>query len=202
MSQSKPIIVGFAGRAGAGKSTFAKKVKDVLDRRLMSVIGYNPLDHRAVSVDSFAQPIRDALRQLHIEKEHPLYRSMAQDIGARCRQHDKDHFVKLMQKRISFVSWRHMKEPARVILIDDCRHLNEFDILDHLFFIERPEHLVHQLTNEQRAHESEHYAVIGPSNWPYEYRNKAIVIDNVPDKPLDSNVKAVADIIWTTLHGE
>lgn len=199
-----PLIVGFSGRAGAGKTTIAGMVwKDLMDRFHRSWVGSIPQADGFtrpaywVGQDSFAAPIKRALRELGVEKGDPLYRSLAQNLGAKCRAANPDHFVDLLLERLTRGSHYYANgTPSSVLLIDDARHFNEFHILDLHFHVSRPEELLAPLTREETTHESEMLAVMGPQTWPNEYRDRVIEVDNHPLTPLETTCKKIANQIW------
>jgi hypothetical protein len=67
--------------------------------------------------DSFAAPIRWALQELGIKTPYP--RRLMQHLGAVLREHDEDHFVKLLEERNPGLEYRGL-------IIDDLRFENEF----------------------------------------------------------------------------
>lgn len=100
--------IAIAGKMKSGKSTLAEalEVEYSLDR------------------DSFADPIRQALAILGIEKGHPLYRPGAQYIGTDLvRDYDRTWWVNLLAAR-------HPTQSAldrSGMLIDDVRFPNELE---------------------------------------------------------------------------
>lgn len=81
----KPIIIGIAGFAKAGKSTFAARLVDHLARR-----------HLGAEIVPFAQPLKRGLSCMGIDKdaEPELYRCAAQFIGTDIvRKRRPDHWV-------------------------------------------------------------------------------------------------------------
>ena len=82
---------------------------------------------------SFADPIRQALQELGIEKDRDpdLYRSGAQYIGTDlCRAYDPNWWVKQMKRRVNSAGgiYQHL-------IIDDMRFENEHDYCDNAGFL-------------------------------------------------------------------
>lgn len=116
---NKPYVIGLRGVAGAGKTTVSAKLQTALN-----------LPGRMPILLSMASPIRSALSSLGVHKGDPLYRELAQTLGARCRASDPDFFVKLAQHRIEST-----KGDNQVIIMDDIRYPNEEPLCDITFFI-------------------------------------------------------------------
>lgn len=114
--QKRTKVIGFYGVAQAGKSTAAQFAAQWFRDR-----GYN------VQLRSFAGPLKDGLKEMGIEKDtHPdLYREAAQFMGTEvCRKYDSDWWINQMSDKVDKAS------EGTIIIIDDCRFMNEFDYLD------------------------------------------------------------------------
>lgn len=116
-------IILLAGQAGVGKTTAAKVIACEAFNR-----GFIPI------LESFAKPIKEeAAAKGYTKEEFPEeYRKYCQNRGAVARQESPDHWVSLMKERISKYLIeekealnKNSKYWEKVIIIDDCRYLNE-----------------------------------------------------------------------------
>jgi len=106
--------IAISGKMKSGKTTLAWHLERAFARE----------GNYSSKTCSFADPIRQALRELGIEKAaHPeLYRKGAQYIGTElCRAYDPDWWVKRMAVRT------YRMPLAEPVIIDDMRFQNEYD---------------------------------------------------------------------------
>jgi hypothetical protein len=106
--------IAISGKMKSGKTTLAWHLERAFARE----------GNYSSKTCSFADPIRQALRELGIEKAaHPeLYRKGAQYIGTElCRTYDPNWWVKRMAARTDRMP---LAEP---VIIDDMRFQNEYD---------------------------------------------------------------------------
>lgn len=147
-------IIAFAGVAGAGKSTAKEAVVAHLLRHHSGKYAYK------IRTESFAAPIRNSLATLGVTKErdYQLYRNLATQIGATCRQHNPNFFVDQMHDRLSTLK-RHGVE---VVVIDDMRYANEIESLTKdwdadTVFIRIPDSRLEVLGEAAAAQGLDHY---------------------------------------------
>lgn len=141
-------VIGFFGVATSGKSTAAHYAAQ----------WFRDKGHPA-QVRSFAGPLKDGLKEMGIEKDtYPiLYRQAAQYMGTEiCREYDENWWVNQMRNRIDSLP------DGSVVLIDDCRFMNEFEYLKEigatLIFVSPGERV--DITTPVYSHDSEKIAVI------------------------------------------
>lgn len=144
-------LVGFAGRAGSGKTLAAALMA-------IELIG----DGYPVKLDAFAVPIkrrvREEERRDHIDKKAD--RAFMQRYGAAMRGGDPALFIKDLIRRNNMDShlWGHFAdhwEPADFLIIDDVRYPNEAEFICRrgvLVFVDGSHA---PLSGEEAAHESE-----------------------------------------------
>ena len=119
-------IILLAGQAGVGKSTAAKVLaKEAFERGFVPVL------------ESFAKPIKEeALAKGYDKAKFPRkYRGFCQSLGEIARQENPDHWVGLMKDRLNKIIITEKEELnkgskywERVVIIDDCRYLNEVNL--------------------------------------------------------------------------
>ena len=116
-------MIIIAGQAGVGKSTLAKLIAEEVFR-----IGQVPV------LLSFAGPLKEeAKRRGYSKEDNPeKYREYCQEIGNARREEEPDYWVEKFDKELQKVLAREnkdIKEGAkyweRVIIVDDCRYVNE-----------------------------------------------------------------------------
>jgi GTPase SAR1 family protein len=119
-------IILLAGQAGVGKSTAARVLAEEAFER-----GFVPV------LESFAKPIKEeAMERGYDKAKFPRkYRGFCQSLGEIARQENPDHWVDLMQDRINKILITEREELnkgkkywERVVIIDDCRYLNEVNL--------------------------------------------------------------------------
>ena len=150
---SKMLVVGLTGAAGAGKDTFAKRLKQHLGM------------HASVSIFSFADPLRAMLNELthdfkYLERrdnretetlwgmEGASYRQLMQTLGTEWGRNliHEQLWVRHMSRRISHRA--HMwetggREYSVVVIIPDVRFANEAEFIKNtdggqIIHIDRP----------------------------------------------------------------
>jgi energy-coupling factor transporter ATP-binding protein EcfA2 len=140
-------LVGFTGRSGSGKTTIAEAVQRLLH------------DRRAAPM-KFADPLVAMLGAIGIRKGgHPQFRTLAQIIGQRIRDHDPDFFVDLLLADVSALTF------PRVALIDDVRYANEAAACDLVVKLVTTRDC--GLTAEQMLHRSEREWELVPAQMQY-----------------------------------
>ena len=103
--------VAFSGKLKSGKSTIAEKLYDT---------------NQPAIIASFAGPLKSALAILGIVKGHPLYRPVAQHVGADIvRDYDPDWWVNVMDS--NFHQIERSATPRTLFIIDDVRFQNELE---------------------------------------------------------------------------
>lgn len=140
------LVIGLRGLSGAGKSTIAQEICNVLNSRHTQF----PESPRA-TVLSFAGPIKAALRTLGITKEGTpeLYRELAQTVGQRARDANPNHWVELFGRRL-------LETDQEVVVVDDVRYPNE-DPCCHFSFMLDPHGFDVNDLGDRANHESETY---------------------------------------------
>jgi hypothetical protein len=129
-----PIIIGIAGFAKAGKSTFAARLVERLAK-----------DHLGAEIVPFAGPLKRGLAEMGIKKDESpdLYRIAAQRIGTDIvRRENPDHWVDLFERyvrnaprviRLEETADNGAKATYRdVIIADDVRFENEVSAIRRL----------------------------------------------------------------------
>lgn len=112
--------VALTGRMGAGKTTFAD----------MLVWKACPSYARILK---FAQPIYDVLKVFHREQKH---RAFMQAMGDIARMHLGDEiFMELFMSAYYEALQESAVFPTALILCDDCRFRQEYDLLKELGFL-------------------------------------------------------------------
>jgi len=116
-------MILIAGQAGVGKTTLAHLIaKEVFDGGQIPVLL------------SFAGSLKaEAARKGYTKEEFPdKYREYCQSIGASKRVEDEDYWVKVLDKSVQENIRKETEDMEnsskfweRVIIIDDCRYLNE-----------------------------------------------------------------------------
>lgn len=136
---TKPLVIGFMGYAGVGKTSASRIFQSIA-----------PDD---IEIVSFAGPLKKAVQELFLLEDHQLYgtkaqkeaidprwckspRQLLQIIGTACLRDmiDPQFHVKRMARFIR-------ASTSKVIIIDDIRFEDEADLVNHFgqsFLIERP----------------------------------------------------------------
>lgn len=125
------MIIGFRGLIGVGKSTTAKALIKELNNKInkeKSNLLNNYIEEYQLM--SFADPIKWGLKALGVTKEDnpDLYRELAQQIGGRLREHDPDHWIKQLARRLKREDGEE-NTFLNNIIIDDVRHENEVEFI-------------------------------------------------------------------------
>src|SRR6476469_3845333 len=110
--------IALSGKMKSGKSTLARQLNQTYNNS---------------TILSFADPIRNALKELGITKDQhsDLYRAGAQYIGTDlCRAYDPNWWVKQMKRRVVSYSGIYPH-----LFIDDMRFENEYDYCDRAGFL-------------------------------------------------------------------
>lgn len=124
---TQPTLIGFSGKAGAGKTTVAEAIVE----RAMSIkiAMADPLTHMVISVLEIADiPIDKVIHYLHEGKDEtiPLFGQSTRDMkrawGDQMREKNPDIFVRLAEAQIEYYRER---LPGIPVLIDDIRMQNE-----------------------------------------------------------------------------
>lgn len=145
----EPLLVGFAGRAFAGKTTSAIILSNTIRQRKpgVSVLGA-----------SMAERLKAAADLLGIRKtEHPdIYRTFCQFVGTDLlRNHDPDWHVSLV--RTDLRARCPPSDIPSVVIFDDIRFDNEREFIESqngiLFLVDRPGGPT--LPTEESSHSSE-----------------------------------------------
>ena len=88
-------------------------------------------------LENFAKPIKEEAKEKGYDKgKYPRkYRKYCQDRGATARIGDPDHWVNLMKERLNGIREEESRDLntrkrywERVIIVDDCRYLNELGL--------------------------------------------------------------------------
>ncbi len=150
-------MVMFGGRARVGKTTIAKMVAEFAYH-----LGFKPV------FLPFAGPIKDDAEERGYtkDKDSTEYRNYCQAIGAEKRKEDSDYWVNRWSQKIKEIInleaediERGEKYWERVILVDDCRYLNEvakgrdFDAIQ--IFVANGDREIDEQDADWRYHESE-----------------------------------------------
>ena len=150
----------FSGKARVGKTHAANLIAE-----LAFADGLRPV------FLPFAKPIKDKAREEGYTKEsNPQeYRSYCQLMGETARGIDPDHWIK--QWQLEFESYQDKESDLiredkkyweHLIIVDDCRYLNEISLCKelnaHLCFIAHGPRKLEDHNGEWRSHESEDWA--------------------------------------------
>jgi adenylate kinase family enzyme len=150
------LMVCFAGRSGSGKTTLAREVG-----KKIAAAGFS-----YPYLVSFAKPLKRILSPL--DKTHPHFRQIAQNVGDYCRHIHEDCFVEDLIERIQG------HEVPSVSLVDDCRRMNEASAADIVFKLttSRP----NALNVAEQLHVSE-------TEWERVWATENFITDNESDIP-------------------
>jgi hypothetical protein len=155
------IVIMLGGKARVGKTTAANILKVIAEN-----MGMRPV------IVPFAKAIKDEATKLGLSKDTKpdLYRAFCQDLGERKRKENPDHWVnafnqvfeKLAKEENEALESTDKKYKERVVIIDDCRYLNEVaygrKIGAKQVFIAHGSREIEDLNGEWRQHESEDMA--------------------------------------------
>lgn len=131
----KLIVVNLLGNEGVGKSTISNMLKVTLGTKVDAVIQLSFADplRRAVLADEEAQNIVASELLKSQKAKQSGYRQKLLDKGAELRSNDPNYFVDKMRETIKYytrLGQRIQPDFVLVIILDDCRFLNEFLMLD------------------------------------------------------------------------
>jgi len=131
----KLIVVNLLGNEGVGKSTISNMLKVTLGTKVDAVVQLSFADplRRAVLADEEAQNIVAAELLKSQKAKQSGYRQKLLDKGAELRSNAPNYFVDKMRETIkcyTILGQRIHPDFVLVIILDDCRFLNEFLMLD------------------------------------------------------------------------
>lgn len=141
------VVVGLCGVAGAGKTTVAHALAEIIEKDQWWIGG-------PARLISFAGPLKEGLQKMGVTKSHRLYRDWAQKIGAGFRAANPDHWVNIFKEQVGA-----MGDDYATVIVDDVRYANEAALCDIVIKIVPDHNKVAVLTPEQAAHESEQFAL-------------------------------------------
>jgi uridine kinase len=146
-------IIAFAGRAGVGKTTIVRELM-----RLLYEAEYFPI------YIPFAKELKEEAKELGFDKEtNPQeYRKHCQELGAMKRKQNPDYWIERWEEHVEkAVSEENSSASShkRVILVDDCRYLNETERIKNrggkVIFVSGGNRTLADDTAAWRTHESE-----------------------------------------------
>ena len=131
----KLIVVNLLGNEGVGKSTISNMLKVTLGTKVAAVVQLSFADplRRAVLADEEAQNIVAAELLKSQKAKQSGYRQKLLDKGAELRSNAPNYFVDKMRETIKCytkLGQRIHPDFVLVIILDDCRFLSEFLMLD------------------------------------------------------------------------
>lgn len=155
------MVIMLAGQARVGKTTLAKWLSEYLYHK-----GYYPV------ILPFAGMLKEEVAAMGLTKENnPIeYREMCQKIGSSKRAEDPDYWVNKFRERAAKIKdediIRLEDSPKtwaeKVVLVDDCRYLNEIALGNELnalkIFISKGKRELEDAQADWRQHESEEMA--------------------------------------------
>lgn len=109
------MILGLAGRAGAGKSTIAIEIRDE--------------QHPGAKIISFAEELKEIARKLGITGKSTKARIFYQTLGAAARAYDPDVWIKTTIKRHAEAIVNAMVNDSELLIFDDVRYENEVSFI-------------------------------------------------------------------------
>ena len=122
------LVVGLAGYSQAGKSEAAKALRHAQHDTTSPI-----LPDAVFKICSFASPLKIAATALGLGAEtphHAMRRDLLQTMGARCRKHDLDWFIKVMSASLDSIAMKCVTdEQDYIVLIDDVRYPNEVKMI-------------------------------------------------------------------------
>lgn len=122
-------IIAFTGKKGHGKSTACNKLKEIYGDR---IIRLNFKDGLIDEMKSKLSPVLNDLSNYYdksteelFEEKPPVMRRLMQFIGTEVyREMDEDYWVSKWRVQAS-----HYDETNRIIVVDDVRFKNEFEVI-------------------------------------------------------------------------
>lgn len=114
-AKTRPLLIGIAGKAGSGKSTFAAYLADALSETTEGI--------DQTCIYSFASPIKKMLAVLGVYKGDPDFRRMAQTLGTEWGRDliDGNIWVNAAREYVEAAPW--------IVIIDDVRFENEAEFI-------------------------------------------------------------------------
>lgn len=109
---SKPLVILISGRAGVGKSTFARLLKSEFEKKELGI---------GISINSLALGVKaSALNYFGWDKKKDVKgRKLLQSIGYIGREYDEDVWVQFLLSHLGYIYF------PNIIIIDDWRFPNE-----------------------------------------------------------------------------
>lgn len=131
----KLIVVNLLGNEGVGKSTISNMLKVTLGTEVDAVVQLSFADplRCAILMDEDAQNTAPSELLKSQKAKQSGYRQKLLDKGAALRSNDPNYFVDKMRETIKYytrLGQRIHPDFVLVIVLDDCRFLNEFLMLD------------------------------------------------------------------------
>ena len=131
----KLIVVNLLGNEGVGKSAISNMLKVTLGTKVDAVIQLSFADplRRAVLAAEEAQNIVASELLKSQKAKQSGYRQKLLDKGAELRSNAPNYFVDMLRETIKYytrLGQRIHPDFVLVIILDDCRFLNEFLMLD------------------------------------------------------------------------
>lgn len=183
-------MILITGRARVGKTTIAKLIAEQVFR-----IGKIPV------LMSFASPIKEEAERKGYSKEHTpeKYRQFCQELGTLKRESSADYWVHKLNEAVNLVQKDEQadieadkKHWERIIIIDDCRYLNEiaYGILYKatLLFVSSGNREL--ISGQWRDHESEELSnLLEKGEDPLLESFNAIILNDKPLSDIEQHVK-------------
>lgn len=107
------IYIGIAGKMASGKTTFKRQIQRLFEELSMTV--------QTIAFADYIKEIAHEAYNMPKDEEHKD-RPLLIKIGTAMREINKDVFVNVVRNRVK-------QSNADVIIIDDCRFKNEYDML-------------------------------------------------------------------------
>ena len=155
------MIIGLAGFKRTGKDTFASYFPSNFTRMAFA----EPLKQAAAIIyDVPITVFEDELKDATNEKWGITHRDMLINVGQKMREVGPDHWVKLMESRISnaYAQWKLRGLTYQHILITDVRQPNELQMIEHLggavYLVQRKGVVWNGHPTEKMATQLEHFA--------------------------------------------
>ena len=155
------MIIGLAGFKRTGKDTFASYFPSNFTRMAFA----EPLKQAAAIIyDVPITVFEDELKDATNEKWGITHRDMLINVGQKMREVDPDHWVKLMESRISnaYAQWKLQGLTYQHILITDVRQPNELQMIEQLggavYLVQRKGVVWNGHPTEKMATQLEHFA--------------------------------------------
>ena len=160
-------MIAFAGRAGVGKTTIVRELM-----RLLYEAKYSPI------YIPFAKELKEEAKALGYDKEtNPKqYRKHCQELGAAKRKENPDYWLERWEEHVEKALLEEDTSDSsyeRVILVDDCRYLNETERIKSrggkVIFVSGGDRTLVDETGEWRTHESEALANLTDRTLQYKH---------------------------------